>query len=513
MNLSQLFGHWKIRDNPFRGEEARHDDVFVRMGSSAGSLLTSHTDFEKILGQLPRTSTSIVFGEKGSGKTAIRMQLANCANQHNAQHPDDRVLMVAYDDLNASLDHLHAHFGNKNATSSLKKIRLVDHLDAILARATTQVVDLVLDQGDIAKDSERAERGAAQCRKLDREARRDLVLLQTVYDQSARSAERAGMLRRRLRLMPASRFFAWNMLAMTGWLPLVVVLVLYAKIAAPDFGWEIPGPWSIAMISALIYWALMIAKRFVWDRLMVARLTRRIARQTRFVARSERGLRWSLDRLAAGDRTADVLPMSDSDEQRYALYARLMRVLGQLGYQGVMVVMDRVDEPTLVNGDTERMRAIVWPMLNNKFLQLEGLGIKMLLPIELRHVLYKESSSFFQEARLDKQSLIDRLGWSGAMLYDLCDARLQACREEGAGPLSLLDLFEEDVSRQDLVDALDQMHQPRDAFKFLYHCLNEHCSNVTREQESWRVPRLVLDSVKKQEADRVQQLYRGIRPA
>ena len=176
-------------------------------------------------------------------------------------------------------------------------------------------------------------------------------------------------------------------------------------------------------------------------------------------------------------------------------------------------VVDRVDEPTLINGDANRMRAVVWPMFNNKFLQQEGLGIKMLLPIELRHALFKESSSFFQEARLDKQNLVERLTWSGPTLYDLCEARLAACQAEGAQPIALLDLFAEDVTRQDLVDALEQMHQPRDAFKFLYACLNEHCSNVTSQEQSFRVPRLVLESVRRQQAERVQQLYRGIGPA
>ena len=54
---------------------------------------------------------------------------------------------------------------------------------------------------------------------------------------------------------------------------------------------------------------------------------------------------------------------------------------------------------------------------------------------------------------------------------------------------------------------------PRDAFKFLYACLNEHCSNVTSQEQSFRVPRLVLESVRRQQAERVQQLYRGIGPA
>ena len=79
--------------------------------------------------------------------------------------------------------------------------------------------------------------------------------------------------------------------------------------------------------------------------------------------------------------------------------------------------------------------------------------------------------------------------------------------------MTLLDLFAEDVTRQDVVDALDQMHQPRDAFKLVYHCIAEHCALMTGAEGPWRIPRHVLEMVKKQQVDRVQQLYRGIRPA
>src|SRR5690606_40773374 len=139
-------------------------------------------------------------------------------------------------------------------------------------------------------------------------------------------------------------------------------------------------------------------------------------------------------------------------------------------------VLDRVDGPTLISGDPDRMRAVVWPMLNNTFLQQAGVGFKMLLPIELRHALFKESSHFFQEARLDKQNLIERLTWTGAMLYDLCNARLASCRPVSAETISLADLFTEDVQLQDLVDALDHMKMPRDAFNFLYRCIARLCT-------------------------------------
>jgi hypothetical protein len=79
--------------------------------------------------------------------------------------------------------------------------------------------------------------------------------------------------------------------------------------------------------------------------------------------------------------------------------------------------------------------------------------------------------------------------------------------------LSLIDLFAEDVTKQDLVEALEQMHQPRDAFKLLYRCVTEHCAVAHADLNQWRIPRFVLDVVRKQEVDRVQALYRGIRPA
>ena len=318
-------------------------------------------------------------------------------------------------------------------------------------------------------------------------------------------------MRSRLRLPPPGGRLLWLALAWMGWIPAAVaggVLLFGGGVAdSMTLGVEI----ALGVLVAL--WAAVLVKVLVWDRFVLGRLGARLWRQLRFLSRTPDAYAAALIQLEPMYRTSAFLPMTGSDEHRYAMLDRLLRVLAHFGYTGALVVMDRVDEPTLVNGDPDRMRAIVWPLFNNKFLQQERLGVKLLLPIELRHALFKESSAFFQEARLDKQNLVERLSWSGPMLYDLCNARLAACRAAGAGPISLRELFAEDVGRQDLVDALDQMHQPRDAFKFLYRCLTEHCSNVTAEQEDWRIPRLVLDQVRRAEADRVQQLYRGIRPA
>ena len=63
------------------------------------------------------------------------------------------------------------------------------------------------------------------------------------------------------------------------------------------------------------------------------------------------------------------------------------------------------------------------------------------------------------------------------------------------------------------VDALDQMHQPRDAFKLLYQCLAEHCANVTTDEAAFQISKPVLELVRRQQAERVRQLYMGVRPA
>jgi hypothetical protein len=348
-------------------------------------------------------------------------------------------------------------------------------------------------------------------RRAGPELRRDLLILQAVYDNADQAVARGRELRKRVRALPAWQWVAWRAAAWGGWV-IPAVVAWYAFFRAPADS-TLQGVLQILAAVLTVAWGAAAVKVFLMERWRLARLGRRLHRQVRVLRRSEGSLGEAVGRLAREDQSPLVLPLTDSDEARYAMLDRLKRVLKLLGYRGTIVLVDRVDEPTLISGDPERMRALVWPMFNNKFLQQESFGLKMLLPIELRYALFKESSAFFQEARLDKQNLIERLSWTGAMLYDLCDARLKACRAADAGPISLLDLFEEDVTGRDIVDALDQMHQPRDAFKLLYRCLSEHCSNVTAEQGQWRVPRLVLEHVRKQEADRVQQLYRGIRPA
>ncbi|MEO1510986.1 MAG: hypothetical protein AAFU70_02835, partial [Planctomycetota bacterium] len=142
MNVNQFLEHWRIAENPFRAEEARHDGVFRRAALSVDAPAASvHSEFDKVLGELSRPTTSVVFGEKGSGKTAIRMQIEERVRAHNARSPDAKQLIILYDDLDPFVGEMQARFGStKDAMAAFNKYRLVDHLDAVLSLAVGRLV-------------------------------------------------------------------------------------------------------------------------------------------------------------------------------------------------------------------------------------------------------------------------------------------------------------------------------------------------------------------------------------
>lgn len=572
MTLSDFLDAWKLAEHPFRGEEARSDDVFARMSgglagvrtttagppgfvmaeepSASGSTPTAlgtptaseagsnrsasittdsfpgavstsgieaksgpihHSDFDKILGDLRRPGASVVFGEKGSGKTALRFQLGRRILDHNAAHPGAKVLLLGYDDLNAFCDRIHEKLGSKTALESLQKIRLVDHVDAILHRVVPRIVDALLDEsGPEPIDVPDA---AKVAKRLSPDAKRAILTLQACYDRPSDAPNRTNRLRRRLRIWPSAAVFAQRVVLVIWPLLILAGLVWVNFFTLPTGLMNITqaqAAWGLATFFGI--YALFALKVAVWNRLAIIRTGIRLRRQLRTVPRGDVSFARSIRQLPRAWRESSQLPVSDSDEVRYAMMDRLKGVLRAIGYAGLVVVVDRVDEPTLVCGDPERMKALIWPMLSNKFLQQEGVGIKLLLPMELRHAVFRESSAFFQGARLDKQSLVEHLSWTGTMLYDLCEGRLRSCLRPGAKSIRLLDLFTEDVTQEELAGAIERVHQPRDAFKLLYRCIAEHCASTPRDVGMFKIPRHTLLAVLKSETERVQQTARGIRP-
>jgi len=521
MDVQRFLEEHEITENPFGAEEARHDPVFDRIVARGGM---AHPELTKILGSPDRPHTSVVFGEKGTGKTALRLLMARRVLEHNKEHPGQRTLLLAHDDFNPMLDVMgrnKARMGMRRARDPdrlLASIRLEDHQDAILSLAVRKIVDGLLGQPQGDEPMTMPQPLAERIKEMPRETRVDLAVLAALYDAprgGASALARWTRVRRKLRL-------GWRFLISPLQFGAIIATIaafafLLLPIAVDTLGISDvePQDWMVWVGRVFAGVASFLWIWWLGRRLRIWYMARRILRECPAVDRQPADMRKILQSLAPHDRTSHPWPRTGGDgvHARYELTEMLMGVLRALGHTAVIVLVDRVDEPTLVAGRPERMRRLIWPMFDSKFLQQDQIGMKLLLPMELRYLIHKESAAFFQEARLDKQSLVDRLAWTGAILYDLCTARLRACHRNPDSDVSLTDLFTEDVGRNTLVEVLGQMQQPRDAFKMMYAVLLEHCRNVTEEQPEYRIPRLTLEAVRRSQAQRINELQRGLSPA
>jgi hypothetical protein len=281
------------------------------------------------------------------------------------------------------------------------------------------------------------------------------------------------------------RFPTWR----SKWALAFGIVVTLAVVAL--FGWFQPSwfksPWPYVAIGAGWIprgWRLVKAAWRAWQ----------IKRHTRVLDHNARLLRQILTSFPAADLVGQPAPTSQRTDDRYELLAKLQGVLRSLHFEGIIVVVDRVDEPYLVNGSTELMQALVWPMLDNKFLKHPGLGLKLLLPIELERLIDRQERDFHQRARLDKQNLIRSLAWTGQSLHDLANARLNACAGDGKSP-TLASLLDPSIDERRLKDALGTLRVPRHLFKFMYRLLTTHCNAHGDDSPVWQISPGEFESV------------------
>ena len=101
MRMQEFFDHHGLGRNPFADEDAQSDPVFKQVMSSA----VFHPAWDKIYGRAEDVSTAIVFGEKGSGKSGLRLTMRR---KLDALGEDSRrVLCTEYMDFDAEIaDHV-----------------------------------------------------------------------------------------------------------------------------------------------------------------------------------------------------------------------------------------------------------------------------------------------------------------------------------------------------------------------------------------------------------------------
>ena len=488
MNIQSFLEHHGIVRNPFTEEDARTDQVFKEHCISSAY----HPIWDKVYGDPVEPSTAIIFGPKGSGKTAIRLQIDRHLQQYNRDNPSRRVYVIRYDDFNPFLDHFCERMSRRTSRKPERVLdawRLWDHMDAILCLGVTSLVDEVLAVG---AGEEKREVSKEQLKQLDRTAARDLLLLACAYDQSTASTftDRWSSLRKKLRF---GNFMAkWDFLfaiiwaiasiALTGW------LYMDQEVVDPEAGRSLNILWLAPPL--IILGLLPFAIR--WIKCQFAAMG--IRRHMRVGKREIGSLRRVLLKFPSKQLASQPMPRFDRTDDRYELLNKFQSVLERLGFLGTVVLMDRVDEPHMTGGKPELMRRFVWPMLDNKLLKHPGLGFKMMLPQELYRDVERESREFHERARLDKQNIIPAFQWTGESLYDLARARMLACSDENRSP-EPKDLFDEDISYQRMLSAFQSLRVPRHLFRFLYRALVDHCNRYTDAQPEFRIKAETFESV------------------
>ena len=472
MNIRQFLQHHGIHRNPFAEEDAQTDPVF-KEGCIAD---TFHPAWDKVYGDPREPSTAIVFGRKGSGKTAMRLQVARHLDQFNREHPDVRVYVITYDDFNPFIDRFRAALGyhRRSPEKLLQRWRLWDHIDAILSLGVTSLIDAVTGEKleSVSVPPHRLE-------TLPRHLARDLLLLAICYDQSTAQpvTTRWHKLRRKLKYRNLAAYGPQATGILTSVLWLIAVITLFVQGRSSWF------------TSVWYLWLAALAGGWAWYGVRWLRETWRamgIRRRARVLRHTIGTLRERLLSIPARDLTGQPLPDKDSTDDRYELLIKFQTVLKGLGYHGVIVLVDRVDEPEWINGLPERMKALVWPMFDNKFLKHPGLGIKMMLPAELKPFIDREDTAFYERARLDKQNLIPSFEWTPEALLDVANARIRACSDRDPPPM-LTDLLDSSIELSRLLQALHDLRVPRHLFKFAYRMFVAHCNAHSESEPVWRV--------------------------
>ncbi|GAF81776.1 unnamed protein product, partial [marine sediment metagenome] len=393
---------------------------------------------------------------------------------------------INYDDFNPFLDRFADRLPARKQRDSAKVLeewKLWDHIDAILSLGVTNMVNLALGAQGTGNPPANRIRGELRS-KLDKHQKRDLLLLSACYDDSLADsfAVRTAQLRRKLRRFSSSALIA----------PALGMGISAAMLALVGTLWwkeQLTDVWFwMAMVLALLGWVPWLVR---WWKCHLE--ARGVAKNVRVLKRDTPSLRKLFMRMTTRDLHGQPLPNKRRTDDRYELLTKFQGVLGSLGYTGIAVLVDRVDEPHLVNGSVELMRDFVWSMLDNKFLKQPGVGLKLLLASELVEHLNRESREFHQRARIDKQNMIPSLDWTGEALYDLANCRLDACAVDGQAP-DLRSMFAEEVSDQRMIDAFGSLRVPRNLFKFLYRVIVAHCNSHTDADPVWSIPRETFEA-------------------
>lgn len=461
MRIEDFLAHHQLRNNPFaNAEEAQGDSVLMRLLEQRDYQF-GHPQWPKFLGVPPGTQTSIVFGLKGSGKTAMRLALVSSLAAHNEKAPDDKALLVDYTEFNDYLDNWKRSASNTLSSQrsawqrffrrsaqpvALNHWHLAQHVDAIIAQTMLQLESLLSAKG-------------VNPRRWPAHVKADAMFLSAVYMPTRSLEYREAQRRVHRRLYgPLARLGGALGYLLAGTLSLgTLILIKYAR--------------ARSLVQHLVQNVQPIEPNEREKVDVLHSMSMRYLKNQPLAAPS-------------------VTP--DHESSRYEMLNRLVRICRLCGYERLVVVIDKIDEPTYVSGDYERMADFIKPLWNNKLLQTDGLHFKMLIPAQLHKTIRKADERLLNTARLDKMNRIYPFTWSGTHLYEMLSERMTACSKDGA-PQRLDRLFAPDIERREIIAQLERVRIPRYAGKLMNSLVAAGCDALFDENTEPQTPQITRE--------------------
>lgn len=494
--------HWALDEDPFVQEDADKDTVLARVPMEA-----VHSSFDRLYGSTDSPGPGIVFGEKGSGKSSLRLAM----KRRLGDDPDARAFFVEYIEFDSFLtearkaDRLPPN-GQKTARRVVERFLLADHIDAMLSLGVSKLADEIADGKHPSASA------------MSPKHRASMVALTGLY---YRSDERSGEeIDRALRKVLKQGSGRTILTKLTIFALLVAGLVVGGAAVADQFNIGLPfevndsGQWRglggvFLTAAGLLAWL---------PGLVAQRRASKATRAVRVVPRDPDPLAGLLLRLPSSVRRDLALPEGPAVGTRLVLLQRFIALLHDVGYRSFWVLMDRIDEATVLSGRADLMRSFVESLLEHRLLQFEGLALKLFLPIELSRLYLGASPDALKSMRLDKASSIPELRWTGQELSQVAAQRLRAVRPEGT-PLDqpgarLLDFFAEEVEESQVRETLSELGTPRLAFGFLGALMAEHARELSDDlpegDPGWRIPQRRFEILRASWLDRARGLRRAL---
>ncbi|MBI1389543.1 MAG: hypothetical protein GC154_13960 [bacterium] len=479
---------WGLQEDPFTCEDADKDGILSDLKPTA-----VHWSFDRLYGSPRIPAPAIIFGEKGSGKSALRLMMRRRLEQHNQENPDNRVFLIEYIDYNPYMSQFRRAIGVRNDDHAADKViqrwGIAEHLDCILSLGVSQLVDQIVD-------------GKKNASGLSKKLKVYLILLAAMYYNSNQRTqiETVETLMKQFGLGKFRVFLCWASAAVASFAGLVLMLLPWLPLS-----FSAPGPkWLWLALGGLVLAGTWLP--FAWFTMTAASMAARADRAVKALPKNTAALREVLNRLTPKERKEYNLPRGSDESPRYQLLQRFTEILKEFGYEGVYIVMDRIDEPTLISAREDAMRAFVEKLLDIKLLQFPNVGLKLFLPIELDKIHRNAPPEQLKRMRLDKSNLIPELKWSGQELYEIANQRLQSSIKTGSKAVALSDFFAEDFDIGYLKETLNTLGTPRYAFGFLSEMFSDYVKTLPNELSEndprWNIPRSQFDIVRNSWIDR-----------